>query len=132
MVKVKSGYARNYLIPYKKALMATKENRTHFEENRAIFEQRMKENQEKAVSLQERVNQKSFTLAVATNEGGKLFGSVGAKEISEVLQNEGYEISSAQVMLPSGSLRVIGTYKVSLHIYQGCEAEITLNIIAQS
>lgn len=131
MVKVKDGYARNLLIPYKKALMATEKNKIHFEENKAVFEAQMKEKQEKAMSVQERVNGKEFTLAVATNEDGKLFGSVGAKEISEHLEENSYEIHPSQIVISSGSFRQIGTYEVLIQIYQQTEAKITVHIVSE-
>jgi large subunit ribosomal protein L9 len=117
VVKVRDGYARNYLIPQGKAKRATRENLAEFEQRRAELEKAQNallgQAQEKAEKLE------AYTLQVTQKAGvdGKLFGSVTNADVAEALKREGFAVQKAWVRMPQGPLKMIGEHevKVALH-----------------
>jgi large subunit ribosomal protein L9 len=130
-VKVKPGYARNFLLPQGKATMATPENVARFEARRAELERKAQESlyaaQQRATALQD------FKLRITAKAGseGKLFGSVGTADIAEAVTAAGHEIERSEVRLPSGPVRVIGEHVVILHLHTDVEVSLPVTIVAE-
>ena len=126
VVKVRDGFARNYLIPQGKAKRATKDNLAEFEQRRADLEkvqaQQLTEAQEKAAKLD------GLAVQIAQKAGvdGKLFGSVTNADIAEALKAHGFEVPKANVRMPQGPLKNIGEHplKVALHT----DVVVTVNV----
>jgi large subunit ribosomal protein L9 len=124
-VSVKSGFGRNYLIPMGKAVFATADNLVDFEQQRKALEQAAAE---KLVLVQDRADQlrkidKVFIKAVAGEEG-RLFGSVGPRDIAEAVTELGIELAKSDVKMPDGVIREIGEYEVQIHLHADVEVAI--------
>lgn len=131
-VKVKPGYARNFLIPKGKATEATPTNRARFEARRVELERvaatALSTAQARATQLAELI----VTLSVKTGSEGRLFGSVGAADIASAISAAGIELQKHEVRLPNGSIRQIGEYDVDLHLHNEVKTQIRVNIIAEA
>lgn len=131
-VKVRNGYARNFLLPQKKAVMATKENLEKFEAQRAELEAKiaaeLQAAQERAAAIE-----KIGTVTIAANAGdeGKLFGSIGTRDIADALTAAGCEVHKSEVRLPEGVLRSVGEYEIALQLHADVKTEIKLVIVAE-
>ena len=130
-VSVKAGYARNYLIPQGKAVPATEENIKHFEARRAELEQAAQEKLGTAQGRADKINELELTFAAPAGEGGKLFGSVGPRDVAELVTAAGIEISKAEVRMPSGALRSTGEYEVDIQLHPEVHAVLKLIIIPE-
>ncbi len=126
---VKAGYARNYLFPFGKALPATKTNLVDFEARRAelmaAHNAKVAEAQTRAVKL------KDLRVAIAVNAGeeGKLFGSVGTRDISDAVTAAGAEIDKSEVRLPNGVIREVGEYSITIDLGHEVEEVITVAVV---
>lgn len=132
---VRSGYARNFLIPKSKAIVATKKNIKIFKEQQIKLNEKIAEIQNKAKSYSTKINELGhITISVKSGIEGKLFGSIGAKDIANVLSKTiGFKILKSQIRLPRGSaLRAIGTYQIKVHIYKKIFSILDVNIIDAS
>ena len=108
-VNVKSGYARNFLIPQGKVVMATKENVAMFETRRAELEAKVAEQLAAAEARAETVNTlEGVTIASKAGDEGKLFGSIGTRDIADAITAAGVAVAKSEVRLPEGALRNIG------------------------
>ena len=130
-ISVKNGYARNYLLPKGKAVLATPQNVAIFEERRAALEKAEAEVLAKAQARSEIINGKSITISVKAGEEGKLFGSVGTSDIAEAANQAGMEINRQEVRLPSGAFRNTGSYEVEVHLHPDVDAQLTVNVVAE-
>jgi large subunit ribosomal protein L9 len=131
IVKVRQGYARNYLIPNGKAKRATPENIAEFEQRRADLE---KAQNEALASAQERVAKLEGLVVKVTQKAGvdgRLFGSVTNYDIAEALKAQGFEVSKAMVRLPSGPLKQVGDYDVVLDLHADAKAQIKVSVQAE-
>lgn len=129
-VKVKNGFARNYLIPQGKAKPATPGNLKEFEAMRAEFERRAADALVAANSRKERLEALGgVTIKAKTGGEGKLFGSVNPFSIVEAVQAAGVEIEKSEVRLPQGNIRETGEYDVGIHLHSDVEA--TLKVIVE-
>ncbi len=130
-VKVKPGYARNFLLPQGKATMATAANVARFEARRAELERKAQEDlyaaQQRAAALQD------FKLRITTKAGseGKLFGSVGTADIAEAVTAGGFEVERSEVRLPSGPIRAVGEHVVILHLHTDVDVSLPVTIVAE-
>lgn len=126
-VKVKPGYARNFLIPKGKALPATPGNIKQFEVQRKELEKaaevRMSHSKERAHALEGI----SVTLYVQAGEEGRLFGSVTAQDICRAFAEKGHKLAKSEVWMPQGSIRQIGEYEVELYL-DGAEGVTKVNV----
>ncbi|MDD5247711.1 MAG: 50S ribosomal protein L9 [Rhodocyclaceae bacterium] len=131
VVKVKDGYARNYLIPQGKAKRATAENRKVFEEKRAELEklhaEKLAAAQEKAAKLE---GQK-VEIARKAGVDGRLFGSVSNIDIAEALKAKGFEVDKVEIRMPEGPFKVIGENQVEIGVHADVMATITVAVIAE-
>lgn len=123
-VNVKPGYGRNYLVPLGKAIRATAENIAEFEARRTELEATA---QEKLGSAQNRgasFADVEVTLSANASEEGKLYGSIGPREIAEAVTSMGHEVSKAEVIMGEGPIRYTGEHEVVLHLHADVETRI--------
>ena len=130
-VKVKPGYARNYLIPQGRAVIATSANVADFEAKRAELEQQETQSLAAVQARADALEGKEITLARKTGEEGKLFGSVGPQDIADALTESGTPVSRNEVRLVNDSLRQVGDYDVGVHLYANVEASITVHVVSE-
>lgn len=128
VVKVKDGYARNFLIPQGKAKRATSANLKHFEEKRAELEKAHAETLAAAQSRAEKLM--GFTLEVSQKAGmdGRLFGSVTNADIADALNAQGFEVAKTEVRMPTGPLKAIGEFPITIALHADVLAEITVAV----
>ena len=130
-ISVKSGYARNYLLPQGKAVLATPDNVAVFEERRAALEKAEAEVLAKAQARSEAINNQVITISVKAGDEGKLFGSVGTNDIVDATKKAGFEVARHEVRMPSGSFRNTGSYEVDIHLHPDVDAKLTVNVVAE-
>ncbi|MBF9234020.1 50S ribosomal protein L9 [Microvirga alba] len=126
-VKVRNGYARNFLLPRGKALRATKANKEHFENQRAQLEARNLERRKDAEAVGEKLNGKSFTIIRQAGETGVLYGSVSTRDLAEIVTKDGFSVSRDQVVLHT-PIKTLGLHSVPVTLHPEVEVEITINI----
>jgi len=131
-VSVKSGYGRNFLIPQGKAVPATESNLAEFEARRAELEAQAAGVLAEAEKRAEAVNGLGLvTIAANAGEEGKLFGSVGTRDIAEAVTAAGVEVEKAEVRLPEGALRELGEYEISIQLHGDVTASIALAVVPE-
>jgi large subunit ribosomal protein L9 len=130
-VPVKSGYARNFLIPQGKAVLATKKNLENFMAQRADQEKRLVEIMSLAKTTAEKIKALEV-IEIYSNAGaeGKLFGSVGARDIADTIKKYGINVTKSQVKLSDGFIRTTGEYKVILQLHREVWTEIVVNVLS--
>ena len=116
-VLVKSGYARNYLIPQGKAAQANEANRSVFEGRRKELETAANAKLTEAQARAEKLTDKVITIVVKSGEEGKLYGSVGTQDIADAVTEDGNEVTRSEVRLPEGAIRSLGEYDVDLQLH---------------
>jgi large subunit ribosomal protein L9 len=131
VVSVKPGYARNFLLPTGKAMTANKDNMARFEAQRAELEKAAKDQLQKAHTRAEKLQNLTVTISASAGEGGKLFGSIGTRDIADAINKQGVEICKSEVRLPNGVLRQIGEYEISLHLHTDVTQPVIVNIIPE-
>lgn len=130
-VNVKSGYARNFLIPQGKAVMATKANVEMFEARRAELEAKAAEQLTAAEARAEKINAlEAVVLASKAGDEGKLFGSIGTRDIADAITAAGVEVVKSEVRLPEGALRNTGEFEISVQLHSEVFATVTLQVVA--
>ncbi len=129
-IVVKPGYARNFLIPKGKALQATKSNLAAFEAERAKLEKLAKEKLQQAEQKSEKLSALAIKIASKAGEGGKLFGSVGTRDIAEAITQQGVEVAKHEVRMPDGVIREIGEFEVVIHLHSDIDATIKVTVEA--
>jgi large subunit ribosomal protein L9 len=127
-VNVKAGYARNYLFPFAKAVPATKENVADFDARKDELLKAANEKLAAAEARAAKLNGISITIEANAGEEGKLFGSIGTRDIADALVAAGYEAEKSEVQLPEGALRSTGDYVISLALGSEVNAEINLKV----
>ena len=130
-VSVRAGYARNFLFPFGKAIPATKENLADFEARKAEL---MKVAAEKLAAAQARADKLAgleVTIEANAGDEGKLFGSVGTRDIADAITAAGHEVEKSEVLLPDGALRETGEYDITLLLGSEVNAEIKLFVVQQ-
>ncbi|MGB0669303.1 MAG: 50S ribosomal protein L9 [Porticoccaceae bacterium] len=130
--KVKAGYGRNYLVPQGKAVFATEKNLADFELRRADLEAaaaaKLAEATARGAKL---VEIGSLTIKAIAGDEGKLFGSVGTRELEEAINAAGGEISKSEINLPEGALRQVGEYSIEVQLHTDVTESITVVIEAE-
>ena len=126
-VKVRDGFARNYLLPLGKALRANAANKARFETERATLEARNLERKSEAQKVAEQLDGKSFVMVRSAGETGQLYGSVAARDIVEALAAEGFNIGRNQVELNT-PIKSIGLHKIVLHLHSEVAITVGLNV----
>ncbi|EGQ9967165.1 50S ribosomal protein L9 [Vibrio cholerae] len=131
-VNVKSGYARNFLIPQGKAVMATKANVAVFESRRAELEAKVAEQLAAAQTRADQVNAlEAVVIASKAGDEGKLFGSIGTRDIADAITAAGVKVSKSEVRLPEGALRNVGAYEVSVQLHSEVFATAKVQVVAE-
>ncbi len=132
IVQVKSGYARNYLLPQGIAKMATADNVKEIEARRAEFERAEKEKYEAATRRQQELDGRTVTIRAKVGTEGKLFGSVSAGDIADAVTADGVELEKREVRMPIGPLREIGEFEIGVHLYTDVDATVTVVVEAEA
>ncbi|MBK8131601.1 MAG: 50S ribosomal protein L9 [Gammaproteobacteria bacterium] len=128
-INVKAGYGRNYLIPQGKAVFATPGNIARFEQQRAELERISAQRLQDAQVLAAQIEQVSaVTITAVAGEGGKLFGSVGARDIADVLVAAGVNVAKSAVKLPAGAIRDLGQFTVDIQVHADVTQSVTVNV----
>jgi large subunit ribosomal protein L9 len=125
-VRVKSGYARTYLIPQGKATLATPQNVEKFEARRAELEAKAAKELSDAQARAKKLEGQVVKISAQTGAEGKLFGSVGTHDIAAELSKLGVEVERSEVRLPDGPLRMVGEHKIELHLHTDVNVELTV------
>ena len=129
-VAVKAGYARNFLLPFGKATPATAANIEAFEARRAELEKNAAERKAEADARAAKMADLTVTITANAGEEGKLFGSIGTRDIADAVTAAGVEIEKSEVRLPEGPLRNVGEYDIDLHLHTDVEATVKLVVVA--
>lgn len=127
-VNVKSGFGRNFLIPQGKAVPANKANKEAFEARRSELEAAAAEKLAAAQARAEAMNELTVTIVANAGDEGKLFGSIGTKDIADALAAAGQTVDKSEVKLPEGALRNIGTYAIALQLHSDVSVEVTVQV----
>ena len=128
LVQVKSGYGRNYLLPSGKAIIANEENMKVYEARQEELKLQEEKRMESAKEIFEKLNEFSVSQNVAISEEGTMYGSVGTKEISELLEANDFQIERSAVRLPEGSLKELGKYVIDIELHPEVIAKINLEL----
>jgi large subunit ribosomal protein L9 len=132
VVKVKDGYARNFLIPSGKAKRATSANLAQFEARRVELEKHQGEVLAAANVRAEQLQGKSVTISQKAGVDGRLFGSVTNSDIAEAITASGVAVAKGEVRLPEGPFKQVGEYTVAIALHHDVVAEITLVVVGES
>jgi len=132
VVKVKDGYARNFLIPQKMARRATQAAVAEFEVKRAELEKAAAEKLAAAQGQGEKLNGMTVTIAQKAGVDGRLFGSVTNFDIAEALSKQGFAVEKAQVRMPTGPLKTTGEHPVSVALHTDVVVEITIAVVGEA
>jgi large subunit ribosomal protein L9 len=132
VVKVKDGFARNYLIPSKRARRATEAAIKEFETRRVDLEKAAADKLVAAQSLGERLAGKSVTVTQKAGVDGRLFGSVTNFDIAEGLKKMGFEIQKSQIRMPNGPLKTVGEHAVSVAAHSDVVVDIQVSVVAEA
>ena len=132
VVKVKEGFARNYLIPHGKAKRATAENMKVFEERRAELERAQEAKLASATDLAARVDGLLLQISRKAGVDGRLFGSVNNIDVAEALAAQGIELEKAAIRMPQGPLKQIGDYPLQVALHSDVVATLTVSILGES
>jgi large subunit ribosomal protein L9 len=126
-VRVKDGFARNYLLPKKKALRATKANREYFQNQKAQLEARNLEQKKEAEAVAKKLDGKSFVLLRQAGDRGQLYGSVSPRDIADVIGAGGFTISRTQVPIDK-AIKMIGLVPVDVVLHPEVRVHVTINV----
>jgi large subunit ribosomal protein L9 len=129
-VTVADGYARNYLLPQKKAVISTPQNLKLLEQDRAKFEIQIAKERKLAEEMAERLEGVSCTISAKVTEEDRLYGSVTIRDIIDALAKQDIKVEKRMVLLKE-TIKTTGTYKVPLRVYKDVEPEITVEIVPE-
>ena len=130
-VAVKAGYGRNFLIPLGKAVPANDANVAEFEARRAELEKAAAEKLAAAEARAEQLNEKEVTIVSKAGDEGKLFGSIGVKDIADAISAAGVDVVKSEVRLPEGSIRTVGEFDITVQIHSEVKATVKLIVVAE-
>ena len=131
LVNVSSGYARNFLIPFSKAIRATDQNKAEYEERRASLEKAEEERKIMALEIASKLESIKVSISVLVSEEGTLYGSIGTREISEAILLEGIQVEKSSVRLPEGSLKELGDYLVDIELHPEVLHSLSVSLVAK-
>ncbi len=127
VVRVRDGYARNFLLPQGKALRATKDNAKRFEAERAQLEARNLDRKNEAGAVAAKLDGQSFIIIRQAGETGQLYGSVTARDLAEAITTGGFSVARAQVVLHQ-PIKTIGLHSVAIALHPEVESKVTVNV----
>ena len=128
LVQVRAGYGRNYLLPSGKAIVANEENMKVYEAKQEELKLQEEKRLESAKEIFEKINDFSISQNVAISEEGTMYGSVGTKEISDLLESNNFLIERSAIRLPEGSLKELGTYAIDIELHPDVIAKVNLEL----
>ena len=128
VVNVKSGFARNFLIPQKKAMFANDENIKIVEAKKVELAAESEDLKVKAQTAADSVSGKEIVIKVSVSEEGTMYGSIGTREIEEACQQADIQIDKSQIQLPEGPIKEIGEHSVSISFHQEVSTEIIVKV----
>lgn len=131
LVDVKSGFARNFLLPQGKAEMATKTNIEAFQARRAELEKQQAQALQSAQQRAAQLEGLSVTITSRSGTEGKLFGSVGTEEIRAAIVAAGVEVEKKEIRMPDGPLRNVGEHPVTLHVHADVDQQVTIVVVGE-
>ena len=131
VVKVRDGFARNYLIPHGKAKRATPENVAEFEKRRADLEKAQAEALTKAQERAGKLDGLTVQITQKAGVDGKLFGSVTNVDISDVLKAQGHEVPKAQIRMPQGPLKTVGDHPIKIALHADVLVTVTVSVLGE-
>ncbi len=131
IVRVKDGYARNFLIPTKRARRATQSAIAEFEVKRAELEKAAAEKLATAQAEGEKLSGLTVQITQKSGVDGRLFGSVTNADVAEALEGQGFKVEKAQVRLPNGPLKLVGDYTVGVSLHTDVLVDITVSVLGE-
>ena len=131
LVRVKAGYARNFLLPSGKAVRATKENKEDFEKRREALENQARERLLSARNRAASLTEIELTLTAKAGEEGKLFGSIGVRDLSEAVGSAGVEVHKSEIRMPAGPIRRTGEYDIDVQLHPEVKTSIKVFVEAE-
>ena len=126
-VRVKPGFGRNYLVPTGKAVSASKENMARFEVMRAELEKAAQDKRSVAEKRAAALTDVIVTLTAIASEEGKLYGSIGSREVAAVLAEMGHEVSRRELVMGEGAIRAVGEFEILVHLH--ADVEIPIKVV---
>ena len=130
-VNVRAGYARNFLLPQGKAVPATKANLEEFEARRAELEAQAAAKLAEAEARKVQIEALELSVAVKAGDEGKLFGSLGNRDIADLIVAAGVEVTKSEVRLPEGPLRTLGSFDITVQLHSEVTADLKLQVVAE-
>jgi len=131
IVKVKEGFAQNFLFPRKLAVEVTQANEKHFKTREKVIEHRKEVVESKSSMLAEKIKSTQVTLKRKTHDDGKLYGSINPQEIVEILGEKGISVSKSQVLF-NKSIKSTGAYGVTIKLSSKLQPELTVKVVSQA
>jgi large subunit ribosomal protein L9 len=132
LVNVKPGFGRNYLIPQKKATVATAINIARFEADRVEIERKAKEAMALAQTLADQLSGKTIKLAAKAGEEGRLFGSIGTSDLAQAIQDQlKLNVSRSEVKMPHGTIRQVGEYTFDIQLHSDIMVPVKVIVVAE-
>ncbi len=128
---VANGYARNFLFPHMYAVPYNDQTVAYFESRKEEIEARKEQKRKDAASLKDKLEALSVELKVPAAANGKLFGSVTSLTISEFLAKNGFDIERKRIEIPGNSIKSVGNYHCTIHLYEASNAEVKISVVAQ-
>jgi len=129
-VSVAKGYARNYLLPQNKAVLATPENRNMLEQEKAKFELQIAKEKKIAEEMADRLEGVVCSIAAKVSEEERLYGSITVRDIIKALEAQDVEVEKRMVLLTE-PIKTLGTHKVPIRVYKEVEPEITVEVVPE-
>jgi len=129
-VKVAAGYARNYLLPQDKAVLATPQNRRKLDQERAKFEIQIAKERKLAEEMAEKLEGVSCQITAKVSEEDRLYGSVGVRDIIDALTGQNIVVEKRMILLKE-PIKALGSYKIPIRVYKEVEPKITVEIIPE-
>ena len=126
-----AGYGRNYLIPQGQAVAATESNTAAFEARRAELEKAEADVLAAAQARADQLDEVNIVITAKAGDEGKLFGSIGTRDIADALTNAGLEVDRAEVRLPNGALRHTGEFNIAIQLHHDVVAEVLVTIVSE-
>lgn len=131
-VNVKNGFARNFLIPTGKAVIASGDNVKFFEERRAELEKAEAEKLAAAKARAEQLAELELTVTANAGDEGKLFGSIGPRDVADLVSATGVEIEKSEVKMPEGPIRNVGEFDITVQLHADVVGSIHLIVVAEA
>lgn len=129
-VSIKSGYGRNFLIPQGKVVPATEDNIKQFEEKRAELEAKASEIRAAAEERAAKLRDLSITMASKSGDEGKLFGSIGTRDIAEAISSQSIDVAKSEIILPDGAIRNTGEYAIDVQLHTEIVVTVRVAVIS--